>query len=101
MPLPIKVVRRAAREIAEAGEWWQTNRPAAPTAIEEELRRAFALISEHPTVGARALNAKLTGVHRIYLSRIRYHVYYRVRSEPKSIEVLAFWHGSRGSGPGV
>ena len=79
--------------------WWQANRPAAPAALEEELRRAFALISEHPSVGARALNANLAGVRRIYLSRIRFHLYYLVRSAPEAVEVLALWHASRGSEP--
>ena len=101
MTFPIKIVPRAAREIAEAGSWWQANRPAAPTALEEELRRAFGLISEHPSVGARALNANLTGVRRIYLSRVHYHLYYRVRSAPEAVEVLALWHASRGSDPGL
>ncbi len=101
MTFPIKVVPRTAREIAEAGNWWQANRPAAPTAFEDELRRAFALISQYPSVGAQALNANLTGVRRIYLSRIRYHLYYRVRSAPEPVEVLALWHASRGSDPGV
>ena len=101
MTLPIKIVLRAAREIAEAGHWWQANRPAAPAAVEEELRRAFALLAEQPSVGARALNTKLAGVRRIYLSRIRYHLYYRVRPSPEVVEVLALWHASRGSDPGV
>ena len=101
MTFPIEIVPRAALEIAEAWDWWQANRPAAPAALEEELRRAFALISEHPSVGARALNAKLTGVRRIYLSRVRYHLYYRVRPALAVVEVLALWHASRGSDPGV
>ena len=101
MTFPITIVPRAAREIAEAWNWWQANRPAAPAALEEELRRAFALISEHPSVGARAANAKLKGVRRIYLSRVRYHLYYRVRPAPETVEVLALWHASRGSHPGV
>ena len=101
MAFPIKIIPRAAREITEAWDWWQANRQAAPTALEEELRRAFSLISEHPSVGARALNAKLAGVRRIYLSRVHYHLYYRFRSTIESIEVLALWHSSRGSGPDV
>jgi plasmid stabilization system protein ParE len=101
MAFPIKIVPRAAREIAEAWDWWQANRQAAPTALDEELRRAFALISEQPSVGARALNTKLGGVRRVYLSRVHYHLYYRFRSETEIIEVLALWHASRGSGPDV
>ncbi len=101
MAFPIKIVPRAASEIAEAWDWWQANRQAAPAALDEELCRAFALILEHQFVGARALNTKLAGVRRIYLSRVHYHLYYRFRSVPKIIEVLALWHASRGSGPDV
>ena len=101
MPLPTKIVRRAARQIAEAWEWWQANRTAAPEALEEELRRGLALIAQQPDIGARARNAKLEGVRRIYLSRIHYYLYYRVRPSCEVVEVLAFWHASRGSGPNL
>lgn len=79
--------------------WWDKNRPAAPGAVREELERVFALISVQPGVGARATNLRLPGVRRVRLSRVRYHLYYRVRAEV--IEVLAFWHVSRGSPPAV
>ena len=35
----------------------------------------------------------------MYLSRIRYYLYYRLQSATESVEVLAFWHASRGSLP--
>lgn len=85
------------REIAEASKWWRKNRPYAPDAIRDELQRAFALISLQPNVGARAINASLKGVRRVHLARISYHLYYRVTSS--AVEVLAFWHTKRGSGP--
>lgn len=75
------------------------NRPAALDAIREELERAFGLLAVEPRVGAVARNAKLRGVRRIHLSRVHYHIYYRVLSGV--VEVLAFWHTSRGAGPGV
>jgi len=97
--LAIRVVRRAAREIAEVDRWWQKNRPDAPDAIREEIERAFDLISSQPKVGARAINASLQGIRRVHLARIRYHLYYR--STSSAVEVLAFWHSSRGTGPGL
>ena len=36
---------------------------------------------------------------RVHLSGVHYHLYYRVL--PEAIEVLAFWHTSRGSVPSV
>ena len=95
--LPIQITRRAAAQIREAASWWLANRPKAPEAFQEELRRGFDLISQQPAVGARATNVKLEGVHRIHLSRVRYYLYYRVRTA--RIEVLALWHASRGKGP--
>ena len=100
-PLPIKVTRRAAREITAASEWWDSNRPAAPSAVRQEIARAFRLITLQPGVGARAINVKLSGVRRVHLSRVRYHLYYRVRSDPSTIEILALWHTSRATGPHV
>ncbi|MCE9635706.1 MAG: type II toxin-antitoxin system RelE/ParE family toxin [Planctomycetes bacterium] len=98
-PLPIVVTSRAAGEIDEASTWWVRNRPAAPGAIHEELTRAFALLAAQSRIGATARNASLPGVRRIHLDRVRYHVYYRVT--PAAIEVLAFWHSSRGRGPAL
>lgn len=71
----------------------------APEAIRDELARAFDLISVHPEAGAKALNPVLPGIRRVHLARIRYHLYYRVT--PSAIEVLAFWHSSRGSNPSL
>jgi len=95
--LPIKVTQRAAAQIREAGSWWLANRPAAPGALKEELERAFDLIAQQPVIGALATNIRLPGIRRIHLSRVHYHLYYRVRSS--RIEVVALWHTSRGKGP--
>jgi len=97
--LAIRVARRAATEIDEARDWWEFNRVAAPGAIADEIERAFALIRSQPRIGALARNAGLPGVRRVHLGRIHYHRYYRVT--PVAIEILAFWHTSRGSVPSV
>ena len=93
----IRVVRGAAREIVEASEWWRKNRPDVPDAVRAELERTFGLISLHPNVGARAINANLEGVRRVHVARISYYVYYR--ATPSAVEVLPFWHTKRGSQP--
>jgi len=99
--LPLRITRRAAREISEASGWWSVNHPGASEAFREEIERAFELMAAYPDVGSRALNASLVGVRRIYLSRIRYHLYYRIASPPEAVEVLALWHASRSAGPEV
>ena len=97
--LHIEVSAAAAEQIRAAQAWWRTYRPKAPDAIHEELERASALLAAHPQIGSRARNVKLVGVRRIHLARIRYHLYYRVSEAPRQIEILGFWHASRGSQP--
>jgi plasmid stabilization system protein ParE len=98
-PFPIEVSDLARAQIRAAQEWWRVNRPKAPNAIREELERASLLISVQPELGARATNISLAGVRRLHLVRVRYYVYYQVVTDPERIEVLAFWHESRGRGP--
>jgi plasmid stabilization system protein ParE len=98
-PLHVEVSDLAREQIRAVEEWWRVNRPKAPNAIREELERASQLISVQPEIGARARNISLAGVRRLHLTRVRYYLYYRVAADPERIEVLAFWHESRGSGP--
>ncbi len=48
-------------------------------------------------MGTLAINTRLAGVRRVTLSRVRYHVYYRLADD--AIQILAVWHTSRGQGP--
>jgi plasmid stabilization system protein ParE len=95
----VRIVNSAARSINEAAEWWASNRTKAPKAFVEELERALQLIASQPMIGARARNLKLTDVRRVHLARVHYHLYYRLTSEPETIEVLALSHTSRGNAP--
>lgn len=95
----ITIVPRAARAIADAQVWWLANRLAAPEALDQELQRGLALVAQQPNIGTRAENTRIAGVRRVYLSRIRYYLYYRLKPASESVEVLAFWHASRGSLP--
>ena len=96
----LKVVGTAQHQIREAAAWWRRNRPAARALFRQELDRGFELITTQPGVGARALDVPIRGVRRIHLLRIHYHLYYRVVNED-TVEVLALWHKSRGSGPPI
>jgi plasmid stabilization system protein ParE len=97
--LDIEVSELAKAHIRAAENWWRLNRPKAPNAIREELERASLLISVQPQIGARARNVSLLGVRRLHLARVRYHVYNRVVANPERVQILAFWHASRGSTP--
>jgi len=100
-PLEIAVSLLAVGQIRVAEEWWRINRPKAPNAIREDLDRASSLIGIQPEIGTRARNVKLSGVRRVHLTRIRYDVYYRVVEERGQLEILAFWHSSRGASPPI
>lgn len=98
-PLPVKVTRRARREIRQASSWWAEHRTKAPHAFREDIQRAFDTLARQPLIGPPATNETLTGVRRLHLGRIRYYLYYRVKDDPQRVEILALWHASRGTGP--
>ena len=97
--LEIEATPRALAQIERAAAWWALNRPAALNAIADDFEEATKLLRQHPGVGARSSSPHYPDLRRLYLSRVKYHLYYRVT--PGKLEVLAFWHASRGSGPGV
>jgi len=73
------------------------NRLAAPDAIRLDLEDALGLLAHQPGIGARSKSSRYPDLRRLYLSRVRYHIYYQIAGD--SLVVLAFWHASRGSGP--
>ena len=97
----LQITALAARQIREAESWWRLNRTAAPNGVREELERAFALIALQPHAGGRATNVRLSDVRRVFMSRIKYHGYYHVLSDPEYVEVVALWHARRGDGPPI
>ena len=98
MTLRVKVSARAARQIHDAARWWAENRPAAPGAVRGDLGQALELLALQPGIGTPCIGARLKGVRRLFLSRIRYFVHYRATAD--TLEVLALWHESRGEEPG-
>ena len=100
-PLPVVITALAAQHIRKAEEWWRENRAAAPHAVREELQRVLFLIARQPRIGSRATNVRMSGVRRIFLPTIKYHVYYQELPSPDRVEVLAFWHSRRGTGPAI
>ena len=92
--------RRQSAEVDEAARWWRENRSKAPDALAEDLASALELIATQPGVGAIARSSRLSSVRRVHLHRIGYYLYYRVTSGGSSIvQIVAFWHSSRGAGP--
>ncbi len=99
MPLRVKISRRAVTEVRRAAEWWLANRAAAPGAIGTDFAESVALLAEQPGIGAKYEGSRTPGVRRLFLSRIGYFIYYK--AETLDLEVLAFWHASRGNQPRV
>lgn len=95
----LRIAPRAEAQIEEASDWWFENRPASPTLLDEELERAFAMIRDMPGAGQQVAHAQRPGVRRLFMGRVRYHLYYVEAGE--IIVVLALWHASRGTGPDV
>jgi plasmid stabilization system protein ParE len=78
--------------------WWIAHRDKAPRLFSEEVERAFALIREAPLIGTR-VTARRGTARRVLLKGSGYHVYYRVDSARQNVEILLFWHTSRGKLP--
>ncbi|MGO8754334.1 MAG: type II toxin-antitoxin system RelE/ParE family toxin [Gallionellaceae bacterium] len=99
MALVALIKPRAQREIERAAEWWFENRPSAPAAVRKDLEAALALLVEEPGIGTKVETTRSDTVRRLYLARVQYFVYYRVRR--KFLEVVAFWHESREADPSL
>lgn len=98
--LPVKFTPQAERQVDMAARWWRENRSRASDALAEDLASALELIATQPGVGAIARSSRLSNVRRVYLHRIGYYLYYRVTSgESAIVQIVAFWHSSRGAGP--
>jgi plasmid stabilization system protein ParE len=96
--LPVVVTRRAARQVEAAAAWWTANRPAAPSALRDDLAAALALVADQPTCGVPTAS-RSHGLRRIHLARVGYNVYYRLAPRLRQVQVVAFWHARRGSSP--
>jgi plasmid stabilization system protein ParE len=96
-PLRIEITDEARAQISTAAAWWARNRPSARDAVSDDLDRILQLLRVQPAIGTIASRATLPNVRRVTLSRVRYHLYYRVAGD--ALQVLAFWHTSRGSEP--
>jgi plasmid stabilization system protein ParE len=95
----IRIMPRAQRQIDEAAAWWAANRPGAPGAVRTDIQTALLLIAGQPGIGTRVELGRAEVVRRLYLRRLRYFLYYRVRG--RHLDVVSFWHERRGDVPSI
>jgi len=99
LPLRIQVSPQALAQIEEAAEWWARNRPAAPGAIRQEVADILNVLVHQPGIGMPTRRGRVKGLRRVNLDRVHYYLYYRVSEGV--LDVLAFWHTSRGRPPRI
>jgi plasmid stabilization system protein ParE len=64
-----------------------------------DLEAALALLVEEPAIGTRIETSRAELIRRLYLARVQYFVYYRVRGS--FLEIIAFWHACREQGSSI
>jgi hypothetical protein len=77
------------------------NRTAAPNAIREVFQSMAATLARSPRIGRHATKTKAKDARQVFLRRVGYWIYYRIIVDPARLEILAFWHSSRGKGPPI
>jgi len=98
--LRVSFTPRADRHLERAKAWWERNRTKARLAIVEDVEEVLELISTQPYIGALTKDVDLAGVRRVFLNRVGYYIYYRcIGDPPASIQIVAFWHARRATGP--
>lgn len=84
-------------QIDRASIWWRKHRDKAPDALDHDLDEAIDLLRSNPYVG-KTVRARHGTVRALWLERIGYFLYYRTL-EDGTVEIMRFWHASRGTRP--
>ncbi|WP_224371407.1 type II toxin-antitoxin system RelE/ParE family toxin [Hyalangium versicolor] len=99
MTTQVQFTPRAEAQVSEAALWWRANRLAAPSLFEEELAMALQLLGALPDIGRRYTHPRISGVRRLLMPRIRYHLYYVHDERGRVVIILSLWSSVRGRGP--
>ena len=89
MSLPVRLTSDAVQDLAIAERWYLDEAPHVLASFEEEIDRAFRLISGRPEL----YQAVESTVRRALVRRFPFSVFYRIL--PEWIEVIAIVHQSR------
>lgn len=94
--MKLRWLKRAHAQLRQQLAWWREN-AASSRPLEDEVQRIQGLLKATPYAGVRVLNAR-PGTRRLLL-RTQHLLYYRVDEKAGFVEVLRFWHASRGRTP--
>lgn len=92
----VKLLPVAARQVADARDWWAEHREKAPEAFDVDFAEVVDLIAEAPELAGLPVRQR-AGVRRVLLRRVRYFLYYTF--DTQTVTVIAVWHTSRGNSP--
>ena len=93
----VELTKRAARQVAEAQQWWWNHRELAPELLNEEIEKAVQAITAQPRIGTAVPHGRIVDLRRYSLGKSGYWFYYRVRDGRPLI--LSLWHERRGHLP--
>ena len=92
----IRFTATARGQVTREKLWWLENRIHAEI-FAAELEEALRILAFLPGAGTSYSRAGVTGLRRIYLRKVAYHIYYTF--DDQDVIVRAFWSAQRGRGP--
>lgn len=86
----------ALQQVRRLDDWWREH-SARPEIFYHDLSEAIDMLSMLPAIGTPYRSSPLSGVRRLYLSRLTSHLYYTY--DEREVIIRALWHARLGSGP--
>jgi hypothetical protein len=91
------IFTQKSREQLRAAKRWWIDDGRHVEILADEIEEATRFLALLPAAGSPYLQAKITGLRRLYLRRLSSHLYYTFSQDV--VTIRAFWHASRGHGP--
>jgi plasmid stabilization system protein ParE len=89
-------LRNARRQLGRALAWWDKHRAAAPALLLDEVTEALDLLATSPRAGIPYVyRGRAAGVRRVLPPHARYHVYYTIDEDARTVTVRVLWHATR------
>jgi plasmid stabilization system protein ParE len=85
---------RAIADLREIATYIGQDNPTAALAWGDDLFRHIEVLMSFPMIGTAVAQTTFLFVRRLVFGD--YLIYYRVKLEPKRVEILTVWHAARG-----